>query len=89
MRNDVAFLQSLGLMDYSLLIAIEKSLNPKEYLHIEKELVLRDTIQMNHSFLLMDLSERKKRLESIKKTNELEKMKKIAIGNWMSERHRF
>jgi len=41
-------------MDYSMLIAIEKSLNPKEYLHLENKLVVRDSLAHNQSFMLGD-----------------------------------
>lgn len=35
MRSDVAFLKGMGIMDYSLLIAIEKSEESKDVLHFE------------------------------------------------------
>lgn len=35
MRNDVLFLNSLNLMDYSMLIAIEGCRDPKEQLHFD------------------------------------------------------
>jgi Phosphatidylinositol-4-phosphate 5-Kinase len=36
MRQDVLYLRSLNLMDYSLLIAIESSRKPKSELHADK-----------------------------------------------------
>jgi 1-phosphatidylinositol-4-phosphate 5-kinase len=46
--NDVDFLTSLGLMDYSLLIAIEKCKKSKRELHMEK---FAD-MELNDGFLL-------------------------------------
>ena len=80
-------------MDYSMLIAIEKSLNPKEYLHLENKLVVRDSLAHNQSFMLGDDGlDTMNSLNSVDFKNTREranKKKKIAIGNWMSERHRF
>jgi len=49
MRCDVEFLRSLKIMDYSLLIAIERSNANKRDLHLENKL---EGVEMTQGFLM-------------------------------------
>ena len=49
MRRDIEFLRSLNIMDYSMLIAIERSNAKKRDLHAENKL---GGLEMNQGFLM-------------------------------------
>lgn len=84
MNKDVEFLQGLGLMDYSLLIAIEKCTRSKRELHME----LFNDIELNEGFLI-ESRDASLPSGSIKDSKHRPTVGKKAVGEWMSERHRF
>jgi hypothetical protein len=53
LTSDVEFLQGLDLMDYSLLIAIEKCNKSKRELHMDKF----EGLELNQGFLMLSLKE--------------------------------
>ena len=90
MRGDVAFLSSLNLMDYSLLIAIERTNTKKSQLHFDPSEF--DEIQANHGFntvLLQPAQHQLVRDPAESQTSTLTDARRKNIGEWMSEQHRF
>jgi len=75
MRNDILFLKSQNLMDYSMLIAIESCRKPKKELHTEQF----DGKALNQGFILLGSEDGRG------STN----YRKRLLGEWMSEKHRF
>ena len=96
MRNDVAFLMSFNLMDYSMLIAIEGSNESKKDLHNDQVVKGFDSdngaglVKVNRTDQYLNMMDSQGSTES----NELEAPKtlwwvKKPLGEWMSRRHRF
>ena len=78
-RSDVAFLQSFNLMDYSLLIAIERSDVKKINLHQDPSFLSKFAHHAGFLALTNKMFQSK-----VHKTDD-----RKDIGEWMSQKHRF
>jgi len=88
MRSDVNFLSSLNLMDYSMLIAIERTRQNVSRLHIDSN-ALAD-FQMSQGFVYSSQkSSFYARASAASQISSLTENQKKNIGEWMSEGHRF
>lgn len=88
MRSDVTFLSSLNLMDYSMLIAIERTRTKKSQLHSDPSRLA--DFQMSQGFVYNSQKQSfYSRASAASQISTLTDFQKKNLGEWMSERHRF